>query len=94
MFGSGKTIAFFFIFLSSLIHGQGIDTITALPEVTVTAFQERPIKESSLNISTLHLSDPVFSATFNLSESLSKIPGVSALTTGLGISKENSKLLF
>ncbi|MFN8286500.1 MAG: TonB-dependent receptor [Chitinophagales bacterium] len=56
-------------------------------EVVVTGLKESRLKETVVNIQPLTTTEMREKGAFNISEGLSKIPGVSQLSTGLAISK-------
>ena len=58
-----------------------------LQEVTVSGIREAMVKETSLNISTLTVEKMRENGSFNVSDALAKLPGISQLNTGVGISK-------
>jgi iron complex outermembrane receptor protein len=61
--------------------------IVTLKEVTVSAYQDEVIKQSSLHIEIINTKDINKQGSFNIADALSKIPGVSQLSTGVAISK-------
>ncbi|MEP7267157.1 MAG: TonB-dependent receptor [Saprospiraceae bacterium] len=69
--------------------GQSNDTpvLRSLPELTITAFKEEPLKETSLNIVSIKADSLKYVSAFNITDILAKLPGVNMLSTGLGISK-------
>ncbi|MEO6190950.1 MAG: TonB-dependent receptor [Saprospiraceae bacterium] len=68
--------------------GQSIDTIPNLiQEITITAYKDEPSKFSPLNIQSIKIDNSSDASSFNICSSLSKVEGVSMLSTGLGIAK-------
>lgn len=63
------------------------DSARQLEEVVVTGFQSNNPKSTSINIESYSLGLLNEKAPFNLSDALSKLPGVSQITTGNAISK-------
>src|ERR1044072_2992429 len=68
---------------------QEPDTASAqtLGDVTVTSYREEPVTQTSLLITPLLIDSLSRFANFNLATMLSGVPGVSMLSTGIGISK-------
>ncbi len=62
-------------------------SIIQMNEVVVMGIQSQSPKETSFNISQMTISDIQQSGAISLSDALSRLPGVSQLTTGVGISK-------
>ena len=58
-----------------------------IEEVIVTSYKSESIKETSLNITSLHIDSLTRYGNFNLTDLLAKTPGVSMLTTGVSIAK-------
>lgn len=79
----------FFSIIFLLGHSQTIDSskIVELKTFTVTTYNEQNFKESSLNIIPLRIESLNNFGNFNLTDLLSKTPGVSMLSTGVAISK-------
>jgi len=83
----------FFTFISLLLckltFAQTIDTLHAknLTEVVVTAFREEPAITSPLNVLNIKVDSLTRYGNFNLTDMLSMTPGVTMLSTGIGISK-------
>ncbi len=78
------------IFLSLFcfkVWGQTDTTARVLQEITVSGIRESPIKETSLNISSVSVDKMRENGSFNVSDALAKLPGVSQMNTGVGISK-------
>lgn len=63
------------------------DSVNALNEVVITGFQTNNAKFTSLNIEAYSLEKLNEKTPFNLSDTLSKVPGVSQMSTGNSISK-------
>src|SRR6185369_7594895 len=66
---------------------QDQDTIPVLKEVVVSGIRTSLVKETSLNIQSLSVSKIRQSGALNVLDALSKLPGISQLTTGPAISK-------
>ena len=66
---------------------QDEDTIPVLKEVVVSGIRISSVKETSLNIQALSVASVKQSGALNISDALSKLPGISQLTTGPAISK-------
>ncbi|HMU68375.1 MAG TPA: TonB-dependent receptor [Chitinophagales bacterium] len=62
------------------------DTVT-LDRIVVTSFKDTRLRESSLTITPITLSDIAQRGAFNISDALAKTPGLSQLGTGNAISK-------
>lgn len=76
-------IAYYFV------HGQSTDTsghFSLLP-VVVTAYKDKPLNETALNITSLRIDSLTNSGNFNLTDLLARTPGISMLSTGIAISK-------
>ncbi|MEP6645709.1 MAG: TonB-dependent receptor [Saprospiraceae bacterium] len=73
----------------SLSFGQVSDTMDriTLPSIVVTAYKEKPLRETSINISTLKIDSLSNLGNFNLTDLMAKTPGISMLTTGVAIAK-------
>ena len=69
-------------------------TVTEFPEVVVYGNNDSRSEETANNISSLSSSKMREYGSFTLSEGISKLPGVSQLTTGAGISKPVIRGLF
>lgn len=68
---------------------QAPDTLKSIPlqSVIVTAYKDKPSRETSLSITTLKMDSLNYEGHFNLSDLVSKTPGVNMLSTGIGIVK-------
>jgi len=66
---------------------QDTDTIPVLKEVVVSGIRTSLVKETSFNIQSLPVAKIRQSGALNVSDALSKLPGISQLTTGPAISK-------
>jgi iron complex outermembrane recepter protein len=75
----------FSLFCSTLV-GQK-DSVMLLEEVTVSGIRESVVNETSLNISSVSADKMRENGAFNVSDALAKLPGVSQMNTGVGISK-------
>ena len=66
---------------------QEMDTIPVLKEVVISGIRSSLVKETSLNIQSLSVGKIRQSGALNVSDALSKLPGISQLTTGPAITK-------
>jgi iron complex outermembrane recepter protein len=66
---------------------QQKDTIPVLKEVVVSGIRSSTVSETSLNIQSLSVQKMRQSGALNVSDALSKLPGISQLNTGPAISK-------
>jgi len=66
---------------------QDQDTIPVMKEVVVSGIRTSLVKETSFNIQSLSIGKIRQSGALNISDALSKLPGISQLTTGPAISK-------
>ncbi len=64
-----------------------IDTIPVLKEVVVSGIIPTSVNETSWNITSLPQQKMRAYGAFNISDALARLPGISQLTTGVGISK-------
>lgn len=64
-----------------------IDSIPVLDEVTVSGIRQQTLRHTPFNISVLSLKKVQSTINYSVSDALSKIPGISQITTGNGISK-------
>ncbi len=69
------------------ITAQTDSTARILQEITVSGIRESSVKETSLNISSISVEKMRESGSFNVADALAKLPGVSQMNTGVGISK-------
>ena len=76
-----------FIGLEKNCFAQDKDTIPVLKEVVVSGIRSSLVKETSFNIQSLPVNKIRQSGALNVSDALSKLPGISQLTTGPAISK-------
>ena len=63
------------------------DSSSVLEAVTVTGVKKQTLRHTPFNISVLSAAQIHSGVNFNISDALSKIPGISQITTGIGISK-------
>ena len=63
------------------------DTTTILKEITITGLRDTEARYSTLNITSVQAKQLEQRGAFNLSDALSKTPGISQMTTGFAISK-------
>src|SRR5436190_21799549 len=87
-----KIFRFSFIFLISLLlfNHKGIsqsDTAVVLKEVVVSGLKITRANETPINISSLSVKKMRNNGSLNISDALAKLPGISQLNTGPGISK-------
>lgn len=79
--------------MSLFVHGQtiidadSISKVIPFDEVVISAYTEDRSKETTLNITSLQLSEIAKRGSFNLTDALANVPGVTQLSTGIGISK-------
>jgi len=76
-----------FIGLEKKCFAQETDTIPVLKEVVVSGIHTSLVKETSFNIQSLSVGKIRQSGALNVSDALSKLPGISQLTTGPAITK-------
>jgi iron complex outermembrane receptor protein len=74
------------IIFSAYSYGQ-LDSAIGLSEFTVTGISDGSPKLTSLNIESYRLEKLQASGPYNLSDALSRLPGVSQMNTGIAISK-------
>lgn len=75
-------------------HELKIDSLHELQEVVVTGFQPNNARYISLNIEPYALNEINEKAPVNLSDALSKLPGISQITTGNAISKPVKRFIW
>jgi iron complex outermembrane receptor protein len=75
------------ICMLSALAAQQPDTAVQIHEVVVTGIRETVRKETSLDITSLPKKSMAETGSQNLCDALTKLPGVSALTSGLAIAK-------
>ncbi|MCB9240915.1 MAG: TonB-dependent receptor [Flavobacteriales bacterium] len=63
------------------------DTTILLKQAVVTAYKVEPLEQTTLNITPVDVDSLAAYGPYNLTDMLTRTPGVSALTTGSGISK-------
>src|SRR6266487_4422725 len=73
--------------LTRKCFAQEKDTIPVLQEVVVSGIRSSTVKETSLNIRSLSVQTIRQMGALNISDALSKLPGISQLNTGPAISK-------
>ena len=66
---------------------QHADSSSVLETVTVTGVKKQTLRHTPFNISVLSAAQIKSGVNLNISDALSKIPGLSQITTGIGISK-------
>jgi iron complex outermembrane recepter protein len=76
-----------FVGLVKNCFAQETDTIPVLREVVVSGIRSSLVKETSFNIQSLSAGKIRQSGALNVSDALSKLPGISQLTTGPAITK-------
>src|SRR5690349_12404199 len=76
-----------FIGFEEKCFAQETDTIPVLKEVVVSGIRTSLVKETSFNIQSLSAGKIKQSGALNISDALSKLPGISQLTTGPAITK-------
>lgn len=84
-----KSWIYFFSFSSIYLFGQTNDWLyhDTLANVIITSYKEDPLQETSLNITPIQIDSLNKLGNFTLTDLLTKVPGVNALSTGLGIAK-------
>ena len=78
---------FLFTWLNEYCHAQQKDTIPVLKEVVVSGIRASTVNETSLNIQPFSVLKMKQTGALNISDALSKLPGISQLNTGPAISK-------
>ena len=73
---------------------QLAEVSVVLDEVVISSYQENAPRQTSLHIEPLPLYEIEQQGTFNLTDALARVPGVSQLTSGIGISKPVIRGLF
>ena len=73
--------------VSATLSAQAPDSTRRIPEVLVTGIRETGKSQTSLHISALSKAGMVESGAHNLCDALTRLPGVSALSTGVAIAK-------
>ena len=76
-----------FFGLNKKCLAQERDTIPVLKEVVVSGIRSSAANETSINIRSLSVQKMRQSGALNISDALSKMPGISQLNTGPAISK-------
>lgn len=73
----------------NLAYAQTSDSLKPiiLEKVTVTAFKDEPVRETSLNITLLAIDSLSKFGNYNLTDLMAKTPGVNMLSTGVAIAK-------
>lgn len=71
----------------TVVAQQPADSIPLLDAVTVSGIKKQTLRHTPFNVSVLSLRSMQGSVNYNVSDALSKIPGISQVTTGNGISK-------
>lgn len=66
---------------------NSVDSIPVLDEVTVSGIKQQALRHTPFNISVLSLKQMQNAVNYNVSDALSKIPGISKIGTGNGIAK-------
>lgn len=78
-------LVLFFHFISCFT--QNVSDSILLKEVIVSTYRDEEIKQTSINIEAINIQKISGEGAFNLSDALSKTPGISQLSTGVSISK-------
>lgn len=70
------------------LHAQQADTLSReLQQVVVTGLKEETLQKTVMNVVPVSVTEMKHSGSFNIADGLSKVPGISQLSTGLAISK-------
>lgn len=69
------------------VNGQPLKDTILLHDVIVTTYKEEPVHETSLNITPLNADSAQRFGNFTVTDMLSRLPGVTMLSTGNGIAK-------
>ena len=85
-------VKFYFIAVAVVLFSKAaaqnsIDSIPVLDAVTVSGIKKQLLRHTPFNISMLSLKQMQNAVNYNVSDALSKIPGISQISTGNGISK-------
>jgi iron complex outermembrane receptor protein len=75
------------LFIEKNCLAQEKDTIPVLKEVVISGIRSSTVNETSMNIQSLSVQKIRQSGALNISDALSKMPGISQLNTGPAISK-------
>src|SRR5204863_294279 len=75
------------LFIEKNCPAQEKDTIPVLKEVVISGIRSSTANETSMNIQSLSAQKIRQSGALNISDALSKLPGISQLNTGPAISK-------
>lgn len=75
-------------------HVMMVSSVVTLREVVVSSYKDEPTRFTSLHIEPLYLNKISQQGTFTLSNALAKVPGVTQLSSGVGISKPVIRGLF
>ena len=75
------------VLVYSTTVAQNSDSISVLNGVTVTGIKKQTLRHTPFNVSILSMHQMQRDVNFSVSDALAKIPGVSQITTGNGISK-------
>jgi len=77
-----------FLFSLLALHAQTTDSISVeMKDVVITGLKEVQRTETVMNVTPVTATEMTRSGSFNISDALSKLPGITQLTTGLAISK-------
>ena len=74
------------LFYANILFAQK-DTAVLLQGVVISGLKVTRPAETPINISSLPVQKIRMNGSFNISDALAKLPGISQLTTGVGISK-------
>lgn len=75
------------------VQAQFVDSIQ-MSEITISTFKDKQVSRSSFNIRSLSLDSLLYLGHFNLAGMLTRIPGVTILSTGPSISKPVIRGMF
>lgn len=91
-----KPSAFLFLLFAGTlpVKAQTIEDSVTFKMFTIRGVSDQPVQRNSLNLSTLNTDSLFRNGALTLSEAMSQTPGVSMLSTGIGISKPVVRGLF
>ncbi len=83
---------YFFILTAVMVFTKAsaqnlTDSISVLDAITITGIKKQALRHTPFNVSVVSLRSMQNAINYNVSDALSKIPGISKISTGNGISK-------